>query len=192
MTTPENTGNELAPFGEDITWKMKERLAARSAQAARVAKRTFRFVTFSIATTIALVALGLGGYVWYKQYTQGNFYNQRMTDERTCKVRVGGGEMTGRRYYTYRYTDILGVRLISKDDIEERTDLNVSGAGYTVMSYDSDFKPTVINVPKGEVGIQPLPRAEAYAIFTDGKMGSATYHELCRNLNPSHPFATTD
>lgn len=150
-------------------------------------------IRLAVIVMVAIFLIGSAAGVWgYFNYGKGSdqFFSQRQTDERTCQVKVGKDTIQGRRYYTYKFTEIFGYRFISTDMIDERTELFLKSQGYSITSIQKDFSSTSKTVGIGLMGAEPMPRAAAWVITSNGATAVVTYDDFCKQLNPTNPFAT--
>jgi hypothetical protein len=78
------------------------------------------------------IAVGCGGYLLYKwlptQVVTGGY-----TVPKNCSAPFGKGEVTGTRYYDYRYQSLFGIHFTLESTVTERTVLNVGGQEFTVF-----------------------------------------------------------
>lgn len=175
---------------DDRIGKAKEKLVERQVTVGKAVRRTLH-ITYLIISLLSMLAVCgiIAGGVW--AYNQGNFYSSRAIDERGCGMTVGKDWVVlGRRYYTYRYRDILGYRLIDTKGIEERTEMFMDASDMIITGVTKEGTFWYEKWPKGEPGVFPMPDAERYIVFSGEVVGTTTYHDFCKQFNKKHPFAT--
>lgn len=149
-----------------------DRIRERSA-AARVA--------FWVKTTLWLVAglvlacgTAFGAWAYEKRLTG------YVTDERPCSFSVGKQEITGTRYYSYPFTEILGFRFIDTSVIDVKTELDVRGDSMLIVGHKGiDW--WAVDVGVGEKGIQALKPADFYTfVVAKNQVGVVNDNALCK------------
>lgn len=188
MHDKDQTPQDVAVRDQLVTSLAKDRLDER--KRVNGFKRLMTWMFAGLGLLFVLLLAG-GGYGWH--YYQSNaFYTDRDYVERACKIKVGNDFIQGRRYYTYHYRDLFGVRLYQTDNVDERTELFVRGQGYQIVGHKADGDFWDATVKQGEVGVEPLNEATMYTVFSNGKVGNVSYDGFCVQApNKSHPFATT-
>lgn len=176
---------------EERLLKAREKLKLKSTLLAK-AKRGVSVTAIAFSLLLMLVTLGIGGYGYYA-YSAGEFYSSRATDERSCRIKISDDYyLMGRRYYSYRYTDVLGYRLVDTKGISERTELFIDSAEWIVIGHREDGSHWKEVWPKAEPGVLPLEDAKTYTVFSGRVAGSVTYDDFCKQFTKAHPFATLE
>ena len=167
-----------------------ECLASRRQGLGKKVKAGVSRVAMIVNLSLALVLTILVGVAYYHT-TTGKFYSSRAVDERSCRITVGKDwHLLGRRYYTYNYTELFGVRLIDSSNIDERTELFVDSSEMIIAGVTEDGQWWSEEQPMGEPGVVPLKDAARYIVFSGKVVGSTTYQDFCKQFNKTHPFAT--
>lgn len=143
----------MGSLGSDAGAVARNRLNVRAAavRAASVAKAIILWSIFFIFVAIA------AGAAWANY----NMVTSRATDFRECSARVGDIVLTGRREYSYKYSEILGNRLVHGDSVIENTTVNVVGGGMNIVGLYNSTEPVDKSLTTGT--------SESYG-FTDGSM----------------------
>lgn len=174
---------------EILVESLKARLKKRSSKAGNFLRKALVGVTVFIGILALLIVAAVSAWS-YSDSARSQFYTQFAVDERACGIKVGSSQISGRRYYSYRYTELFGFRFIDTSKINERTELFVRGQGYIVMGILADKTHWVSEVDIGETGVEPLDDAEMYAVYTANTVGLVSYKDFCFQANRSHPFQT--
>lgn len=104
----------------------------------------------------------------------------RVIDNRPCELKQDGLEITGTRSYSYINNELFGFRWSRTSDINERTVVNVSMNGLTVVMQTNGEKSKTMRRGEGEGGIMILPKADYYAFYSNGRATGTTHGELCK------------
>lgn len=148
-------------------------MAGRAAAAAKAAKRLL-YKTIAFILFISVIVIGAGGYYAYATSTKGY-----VTDHRSCAVDVGGYSLTGERTYSYPYVDVLGWRSIRKSEVVEKTLLDVTGTGITVVGITGEDA-VVTTVGEGERGTALIKVADTYVFMINKKVAAKSYKTFCK------------
>lgn len=186
---------EIPSFVEESTeerlLKARERLKVKQGLTQK-AKNGIKKVTMLFCGLVTLIVLAACGTL-YVSYTNGDFYASRAVDERACRIKISDDYyLMGRRYFSYRYTDILGYRLVDTKGISERTELFLDSAEWIVIGHQEDGSYWREDWPKAEPGVLPLEDAKTYTVFSGKVAGSVTYSDFCKQFTKAHPFATLE
>ena len=108
-----------------------------------------------------------------------SFVSKTVVDIRSCEYNVKGVEVKGKRYYTYKYNEVFGIRFIDTSKIGERTDILHEFKGTTIIGMN-DSEWWSLNLGKGEPTIKTLGKAESYTFVQDGLAGVVSYDNFCK------------
>ncbi|QXN70552.1 hypothetical protein AGENTSMITH_148 [Bacillus phage vB_BspM_AgentSmith] len=108
-----------------------------------------------------------------------SFVSKTVVDVRPCEYNVKGVEVKGKRYYTYKYNEVFGIRFIDTSKIGERTDILHEFKGTTIIGMN-DSEWWSLNLGKGEPTIKTLGKAESYTFVQDGLAGVVSYDNFCK------------
>lgn len=108
-----------------------------------------------------------------------SFVSKTVVDIRSCEYNVKGVEVKGKRYYTYKYNEVFGIRFIDTSKIDERTDVLHEFKGTTIIGMN-DSEWWSLNLGKGEQTIKTLGKAESYTFVQDGLAGVVSYDNFCK------------
>ena len=132
----------------------KAKLAAR-----RAARRTMRFVRMTIVVCLTLAVIAAGIIAWYGYTTMKT---DRFSVYQNCSVKVGDLELTGKRTFSYKFTEVFGQRFIDSKQTLQSTTLDLKNVGLTVVG--QYVKPKPVNPDTGEV---PAPEERWWAVSAD-------------------------
>lgn len=156
----------------DAGMRAAERIRSK---AAAIANGTARLIKWIIGTSIALaiVVISSAGYYGWENRVTG-----RLSDDRSCKVEYKDLTITGKRTYSYPFTEIFGFRFIDTKAIDERTVIDIRGDALVVVGQSgSDWWSLAIG--PGEQGIQILKAAESYTFVMGKKAVLVKSKEFC-------------
>lgn len=108
-----------------------------------------------------------------------SFVSKTVVDIRSCEYNMKGVEVKGKRYYTYKYNEVFGIRFIDTSKIDERTDILHEFKGTTIIGMN-DSEWWSLNLGKGEPTIKTLGKAESYTFVQDGLAGVVSYDNFCK------------
>jgi hypothetical protein len=150
---------DLNDLHEPGAWA-KAKLATR-----RATRRTMRLVRLTVIGFLALVVIAAGIVVWYGYSTMKT---DRFSAYQNCSVKVGDLEMTGRRTFSYKYTELFGQRFIDNKQTLQSTTLDLKNVAITVVG--QYVKTKAINPETGEA---PAAEERWWAISADaGERGA--------------------
>jgi hypothetical protein len=160
-----NNGSEAMIAGYSPPLDAGTRAASRiRTKAAAVADTAVRAVSWLVGLSIALaiiVIVGTGYYGWENRVTG------RLSDDRQCKAEYKDLTITGKRTYSYPYTEIFGFRFIDTAAIDERTVVDIRGDAMMILGQSGD-EWWSLSIGMAEQGIQILKPAD-YFTFVVGK-----------------------
>ena len=110
---------------------------------------------------------------------QASFTSKMVVDVRPCEYNVKGMDIKGKRYYTYRYREVFGIRFIDVSKIDERTDILHEFKGTNVIGMNG-AEWWSLNLGKGEQTVKTLGKAESYTFVQDGLAGVVSYDNFCK------------
>jgi hypothetical protein len=155
----------------------------------RVQKRSLAYAVRRILFRIflmVLVALVGTGVITYAMAMK-TMTKATVTDYRECSWQVGKLEITGRRSYTYPYTEVFGHRFLEVDRVSESTIINLPREATTVVGVSQGKKWTGDQQMEGPAGTMKLQRADTYVIVSGKNYGAFEYEAFCTQ----HPRETT-
>lgn len=127
------------------------------------------FVLFIITATGGIVT----------KTAMASMTSKYVVDKRSCEYKQKGVTVSGMRYYSYRYTEVFGVRLIDAEKISERTDIHHEFIATVVVGMN-DLEWWSLNLGKGEPTIKTLGKATSYTFVQDGLAGVVSYDDFCK------------
>lgn len=171
---PANHVTQARPI-PDVTMRLISHKAAKKAKKYRSGPfvRLVLWLTAFFLTVITIV--GLVGYDVYVK----NVVRERIDRPVPCSLNKDGIELSGTRNYSYIDNRILGWHWSNDDTLLEKTTLNVSMNGLTVVAI-TDGESKTIRRGQAEGGILILPKADYYTFFINGKATGASYGDLCK------------
>ncbi|ARV77473.1 hypothetical protein FDI21_gp238 [Pseudomonas phage Noxifer] len=129
-------------------------------------------------TAFFLMTITIVGLVGYDVYTK-NVVRERIDRPVPCSLNKEGIEITGTRNYSYIDNRFAGYHWSNDETLLERTTLNVSMNGLTIVAI-TDGESKTIRRGQAEGGILILPKADYYTFFINGKATGASYGDLCK------------
>lgn len=155
------------------------RAAERARQRAVLYKNAARkiFVTICMLVFLAVACVvGLGYYLWTQRVTT------LVTDERPCSLKITENlTITGKRSYSYPYTELMGFGWRRNDQITTKTQIDVPSKGLTVIGLnDTDETWWAFPIGQAEGGIRILKPADRYVFHVGNDVGVVTATTFCR------------
>lgn len=127
----------------DAGVRAANRIRTKAAAAARKTARITLLITVTVVVLAMIAVAGVGYYGWSTRVTG------YAIDERPCSFDLQGMPLTGKRTYSYNYTEIFNFRYVDTTAVSEKTVLDVTGTAITIVGlYDA--------IPKAK----PKPSAE--------------------------------
>lgn len=127
---------------------------------------------------LILIPTGIGGYVYWALSSQQPKYT---IDTRSCLYQDNerGIKITGTREYSYYQRELFGIQFKLKDQVEEKTTMNVSSEQQTIIGTTGKSMWYVI-VPMAEPGVQALKPADLITVIQPKRVFSFDYASFCR------------
>lgn len=129
----------------------------------------FLFILFLFTASIAIIG----------KAAQESMSSKTVVDTRSCVYNDKGVSVKGTRYYTYKYTEVFGIRFIDTSKIDESTDINHEFEATTVVGM-SDGAWWQLSLGKGEPTTKTLAAADSYTFFQNGNAGVVGYDQFCK------------
>jgi hypothetical protein len=141
-------------------------------------KKKIRRLIFWPLALIILAAIGYGLWQWGLTKMQVGRY----TVVANCSVDFAGGQLEGKRYYTYPFKSLFGYHLVDEGGVTEVTELKLPGDTLTVLGYDeAKNKWWRKNFTKGEFGTAKLKPSDKYWFVGEKeKTALVPYNGFCR------------
>ena len=149
----------------------RERLQKRSFSQA------FRKVLLKMFMVVLVVLAGWGAMAFAaisKEMTTGT-----TTDYRECKWPIGKLEITGRRSFTYPYTEVLGHRIIDTSRVTESTTINLPRDAVTVVGITDKDNWWGGQQDEGPPGTMNLKPGKVYVVVVGKNYGAFDHDSFC-------------
>lgn len=132
-----------------------------------------------IKVLFVMSLLGMSGALAYKVNDLPRKYQ---VDNRPCHFvdEAKGIELTGNRAYSYYQRELFGIQFRTKDEVQAKTTLEVTGNEMMVLGTGPDIW-WAKHIPMGSVGkFEPLAEAETYTFVIGKKAVAVDSKAFCR------------
>ena len=136
----------------DTVGRSENDVAVKALEALKKVKKDNRRkrVNLWVRRVLGLVVLGLmvwGLYKWIPTQVTAGYY----TVPKSCAAPFGNGELTGTRFYDYKYKALFGIHFTLESTVVERTTVNMIGQEFSIFGLS----------PRGDAGeVEELPVAD--------------------------------
>lgn len=152
--------------------ELKDRLQKRSVGYA------FRKLLFKVFM-LMLVCLIAVGFMTYAMAMK-TMVKDTTSDYKECKWTIGKYELTGRRTYTYPYTEIFGHRIIDRERVTEQTVINTPKDTITIVGLTDQKKWWGEQQEEGPAGTMKIKAGKMYVVVIGKNYGAFDHESFCK------------